>query len=72
VGTRPTQDLTRWTLARKALNAKTPSGISFFTGTATIEESGRPRLEGQEAFPEVRMAEDGRASTGLLPTALVG
>ena len=38
-----------------------PSGISFLTGTATIEESGRPRLEDQEAFLEVRIAEDGRA-----------
>ena len=33
-----------------------------FTGTATIEESGQPRLEGRQAFLEVRMAGDGRAS----------
>ena len=33
-----------------------------FTGTATIEESGQSRLEGQEAFLEVRMAGDGRAN----------
>jgi hypothetical protein len=33
-----------------------------FTGRATIEESGRPPLERQEAFLEIRMAHDGRAS----------
>jgi hypothetical protein len=33
-----------------------------FTGIATIEESDRRRLEGREAFLEVRMAEDGRAN----------
>jgi len=33
-----------------------------FTGTATIEESGVRKLEGKEAFLEIRLAEDGRAS----------
>jgi len=33
-----------------------------YGGTATIEESGQRRLEGREAFLEVRMAEDGHAS----------
>ena len=33
-----------------------------FTGTATIEHSGRPRIEGREAFLEIRMAQDRRAS----------
>jgi hypothetical protein len=33
-----------------------------FTGTATIEESDVRRLEGQEAFLEIRLAVDGRAS----------
>lgn len=32
-----------------------------FTGTATIEEADRHRLEGKEAFLEIRLAEDGRA-----------
>ena len=38
-----------------------PSGISFRTGTTTLEASCRLRLDRQEAFPEIRMAEDGRA-----------
>jgi hypothetical protein len=33
-----------------------------FVGTATIEESGTRKLEGQEAFLEIRLAVDGRAS----------
>jgi len=33
-----------------------------FTGTATIEGSGVRKLEGQEAFLEIRLAVDGRAS----------
>jgi hypothetical protein len=33
-----------------------------FTGTATIEDSGVRKLEGQEAFLEIRLAVDGRAS----------
>jgi len=32
-----------------------------FTGPATIEESGRRRLEGETGFLEIRLAEDGRA-----------
>jgi hypothetical protein len=32
-----------------------------FTGTATIEESGKRKLEGQEAFLEIRLAVDGGA-----------
>ena len=32
-----------------------------FTGTATIEESGKHRLEGREAFLEIRLAQDGGA-----------
>ena len=32
-----------------------------FTGTATIEESGRPRRKGREAFLEISMAADGSA-----------
>jgi hypothetical protein len=33
-----------------------------FTGTATLEESGKRKLEGQEAFLEIRLAVDGGAS----------
>jgi hypothetical protein len=33
-----------------------------FTGTATVEKSDRPPLEGREAFLEVRIADDGRAT----------
>jgi hypothetical protein len=33
-----------------------------FTGTATIEGSGVHKLEGKEAFLEIRLAEDGGAS----------
>jgi hypothetical protein len=33
-----------------------------FTGTATFEESGKPKLEGDEAFLEIRLAVDGGAS----------
>ncbi|MET0901809.1 MAG: hypothetical protein ABWZ52_01090, partial [Acidimicrobiales bacterium] len=33
-----------------------------FVGTATIEESGPRKLEGQEAFLEIRLAVDGRAN----------
>jgi len=33
-----------------------------FTGTATIEESDMRKVEGQEAFLEIRLAVDGRAS----------
>jgi hypothetical protein len=35
--------------------------VTSFTGTATIEESGQRRLEGQEAFLDIRLAQDGRA-----------
>jgi hypothetical protein len=45
-------------------HAQPPTSVvtHTFTGTATVEESGRPRLEGREAFLEVRMTEDGRAN----------
>ena len=44
-------------------NVQAPSSVvtHTFTGTATIEESGRRRLEGTEAFLDIRLAEDGRA-----------
>jgi hypothetical protein len=35
--------------------------VTSFTGTATIEESGRRRLEGTEAFLDIRLSEDGGA-----------
>jgi hypothetical protein len=35
--------------------------VTSFTGTATIEASGRRGLEGKEAFLDIRLAEDGGA-----------
>jgi hypothetical protein len=35
--------------------------VTSFTGTATIEESGKRKLEGQEAFLDIRLAQDGSA-----------
>ena len=53
-------NLTGWTLAGKALNAKTERHLVPHR-TNTLEASCRLRLDRQEAFPEIRMAEDGRA-----------
>jgi hypothetical protein len=44
------------------LQPPTSTVTHTFTGTATIEDSGRPRLEGREAFLEIRMAENGDAN----------
>ena len=35
--------------------------VTSFTGTATIEESGQPSLEGKQAFLDIRLADDGGA-----------
>lgn len=45
------------------LHLQAPNVVTHtFTGTATIEESGVRKLEGKEAFLEIRLAVDGRAS----------